>query len=93
MRMSQRAGVWLLAAASLASLELIYAHLQQMGLWPLELLASSLWRFLGAHAGATEATVWSGAAAVILVGLLAEILAWTARRPSLRRAPEGDDYE
>jgi hypothetical protein len=85
--------MWLVAAASLASLELIYGHLQQMGLWPLELIASSLWRFLGAHAGATEATVWGGPAALILVGLLAEILAWTARRPSLRRASEGDDHE
>jgi hypothetical protein len=96
MRTSQRTGLWLLAAALLASVESSYAHLQQMGFWPVQLIASSLWRLAGAHAGAADSAVavWALPAALIVAGLLAEIrAARSRRRPSWRESAAGDDHE
>jgi hypothetical protein len=96
MRTSQRSGLWLLAAALLASVEFSYAHLPQVGFWPLQLIASSLWRLAGAQAGPADSApaVWAPAAALILAGLLAELsAAWIGRRLSWRESLEGDDHE
>lgn len=97
MRISERTGLWLLAAALPASLEFSYAHLQHLGLWPLQLIASSLWRLLGANGTDSAAAAWAPAAALVLIGLVAEALAvWTGRRSwrENRTAQEGgDDHE
>ena len=88
MRTSRIRGMWLLAAALLASIEFGYAHLQQLALWPVQLIASSLWRLFGdqASGGTSCAAAWLPPAALLLAGLAAEVLAVRLRR-------EGDGHE
>lgn len=96
MRTRERTGLWLLAAALLASVEFSYAHLQQVGFWPLQVMVSSIWRLVGARDGTADsgAALWGPPMLLIGAGLLAEILAsWTRRRPLWRKASEGDDHE
>jgi hypothetical protein len=95
MRTSPRTGLWVLAAALLASAEFGYAHLQQLAFWPVQLIASSLWRLAGAQAGAADsAAIWGAPAGLILAGLVAELLViWSRRRTSVHEASEGDRHE
>ena len=103
MSMSQRTGLWLAGAAFLASMEFGFAHLQQVGFWPLQLIVSSLWRVAGPQVGAADgASVWAPPAALFLTGLLTELLAlWNSRRSrspgwetaAWRERSEGDDHE
>lgn len=87
MRTSQRTGMWLLAAALLASVQFGYAHLQQLAFWPVQLIASSLWRLIGVQGGGPTgcAAAWIPPAALLLAGAVAEVLAVRYR--------EGDDHE
>ena len=87
MRTNRIRGMWLLAAALLASVEFGYAHLHELALWPMQLIASSLWRLFGEQAGGTTscAAAWLPPVAVLLAGLAAEVLAVRKR--------EGDDHE
>jgi hypothetical protein len=86
MSASQRTGLWLLGGALLASVEYCYAHLQQVGFWPVELIASSAWRVAEAHAGSTDsAALWVAPVALIATGMAAEVTAVWSRRQSLGR--------
>src|SRR5579859_966958 len=94
-RTTGRTGLWLLAAALLASMEYSYAHLQQVGFWPVQLIASSLWRLAGAQAAAADSGArWASTGGLILAGLLAELVViWSRRRTSTGEVSQGEDHE
>jgi hypothetical protein len=86
----------MMAAALLASLEFGYAHLRQVGLWPLELIASSIWRLLQEHltAAGPGNKLWVMPLGVVMAGLLVEVVGiWRERRQSWRETADGDDHE
>jgi hypothetical protein len=95
MRTSPRTGLWVLGAALLASAEFGYAHLQQLAFWPVQLIASSLWRLAGAQTGAADSVAsWAAPVGLILAGLVAELVViWTRRRTPIGEGAQGDDHE
>jgi len=96
MRMGRIAGQWVLAAALLAGLELGYAHLRQLDLWPLELIASSLWQLLGQRltAAGDGGHLWMIPVGVLIAGLSVEAVAvWRERRQSWRENGGDNDHE
>jgi len=96
MRIGRIAGSWTLAAALLAGLELGYAHLRQLDLWPLELIASSLWRLLGQRLAAAGAGghLWMAPVGVLIAGLAVEaVAAWRDRRQSWQESRGDNDHE
>jgi hypothetical protein len=94
MKNIQRAGLWVLAAALLAGTEFGYAQLRQAHLWPLQLIASSLWRVVEQEAAsASENHLALGCLGLLLIGLLAEILSlWRTGGPAVQET-SGDDRE
>jgi len=94
MKNSQRAGLWALAAALLAGTEFGYAHLREADLWPLQLIASSLWRVVEQQAAsASENHLALGCLGLLLMGLLVEVWSlWRKRGPVVEEAP-GDGHE
>jgi hypothetical protein len=94
MKNSQRAGLWALAAALLAGAEFGYAHLRQVNLWPLQLIASSLWSVVEQQAvSAREDSLALGCLGVLLMGLLVEVVSlWRKRGPEVEET-SGDAHE
>lgn len=86
--MERRVEVWTLGAALLASGEFGYAHLRQLGFWPLEVIVPSLWRVVVAYFGASwsSGTFWLAPLALGVAALLASsIVAWRRRRAAADR--------
>jgi len=83
-----------LAAALLAGAEFGYARLRQVDLWPLQLIASSLWRVEVEQAASTSENYLAlGCLGLLLLGLLVEVLSlWRKRGPAVEETP-GDGHE
>ncbi len=87
---------WVVGLALLAGGEFSYAHLRQLGLWPLELLARSAWRLISMRAAAVFPgnSLWAAPLVTILIAvLLWGIAAWRGQRDAAAPAPEGRRHE
>jgi hypothetical protein len=86
----------MLGLALLAGGEFSYAHLRHLGLWPLELLARSMWRLAGLLASAVfpNGALWVAPVVLALGALLAwGIAAWRGQPRTATPAPEGRHHE
>jgi hypothetical protein len=87
---------WMLGVALLAGGEFSYAHLRQLGLWPLELMARSAWRLVSMLAAAVfpGGSLWAAPLVTILIALLLwGISAWHGQHRAAAPAPEGRHHE
>ena len=85
---------WVLGLALLAGGEFSYAHLRRLGLWPLELMARSMWRLASVAAGTTfpAGALWIGAVAfIVLLGW--GLVTWKDRRRASTVGPTGGDHD
>ena len=90
MQIGKRVDLWVLGAALLAGGEFSYAHLRPMGLWPWELVSSSIARLAAA---CFEVSGFQGPARWAPLGigaawLAAAVLAWSRRRATAAREEE-----
>jgi len=93
---ANRMQTWVVGLALLAGGEFSYAHLRQLGLWPLELAARSAWRLVSMLAAAVLPgdSLWAAPLVTILIALLLwGIAAWRGRRREAAPAPERRHYE
>ena len=94
---ANRMQAWVLGLALLAGGEFSYAHLRQLGLWPLELAARSAWRLVSIQLAAVfpGKSVWDAPLVTILIALLLwGVAAWRGQRRAVAPAPdEGRHHE
>lgn len=93
---ANRVQTWVLGVALLAGGEFSYAHLRRVGLWPLELLARSVWRLVSMLAAAVfpGGTLWAAPLVTVLIALgLWGIVAWRGQRRAAAPTPEGRHHE
>ncbi|HEV2425038.1 MAG TPA: hypothetical protein VGZ29_09450 [Terriglobia bacterium] len=96
MAKANRVQTWVLGVALLAGGEFSYAHLRQLGLWPLELAARSAWRLVSLLAAAVLPgnNLWAAPLGTILIVLLTwGITLWRGQRRAAARGPEGRRHE
>jgi hypothetical protein len=93
---ANRMQTWVLGLALLAGGEFSYAHLRQLGLWPLELAARSAWRLVGMLAATVFPgnSLWAAPLVTILIALLLwGIAAWRGQRRAAASGSEGRRHE
>ena len=86
----------LLGVALLAGGEFSYAHLRHLGLWPLELMARSVWRLISMLSAAVFPgnSLWAVPLVTILIALLLwAIAAWRGQRRAAAPATERRHHE
>jgi hypothetical protein len=85
MRSASWAGALILIAAVLAFCELSYAHAAFRAMWPLQVLALSVWRLVHVPWTALHPMPWVAPLAFVLAG----ILLWIAESRNRRKARAG----
>lgn len=93
---ANRVQAWVLGVALLAGGEFSYAHLRQLGLWPLELAARSVWRLVSMLAAAVFPgnSLWTAPLGTILIALLLwGIAIWRRQRRAAAPSSEGRRHE